>query len=346
MRSTVRVAAVALLLAVSACASEDGTGAPLPGDQGPTAGLTSRIEVLNDWLGQNDQLEVRWTLTNDGRETVWLPRWQAPTAALEADLFDVQVDGASVPYVGRVYKRATPSAADMVAIAPGLSLSAVVPVSQFYRTGQAGEYALQQHVHAGDLAVTSNAVRAVRFENAVEPDAGIHADLVAPGFIGCSSSEQSKINSALSGAASYAANAASYVNGGSHNARYTTWFGTYTSNRFSTIQAHYTSIKSTVDNKKITVNCDCNDSAYAYVYPNQPYTIYVCNAFWSAPTTGTDSKAGTLIHELSHFYAVASTDDWAYGQSAAKSLAKNNPSKAVDNADSHEYFAENNPGQN
>ena len=80
-------------------------------------------------------------------------------------------------------------------------------------------------------------------------------------------------------------------------------------------------------------------------YPNQPYKIYVCNAFWSAPMTGTDSKAGTLIHEMSHFNAVAATDDWAYGQTAAKSLAISNPTKALDNADSHEYFAENTPAQ-
>jgi len=37
------------------------------------------------------------------------------------------------------------------------------------------------------------------------------------------------------------------------------------------------------------------------------------------------------------------SDDWAYGQSACKSLAKSNASTAVDNADSHECFAENNP---
>ncbi|MEO8196116.1 MAG: M35 family metallo-endopeptidase [Thermoanaerobaculia bacterium] len=29
--------------------------------------------------------------------------------------------------------------------------------------------------------------------------------------------------------------------------------------------------------------------------------------------TGTDSKAGTLVHEMSHFNVVASTDDHAYG---------------------------------
>jgi peptidyl-Lys metalloendopeptidase len=79
------------------------------------------------------------------------------------------------------------------------------------------------------------------------------------------------------------------------------------------------------------------------VYPTQPYTIYVCKAFWSAPMTGTDSKGGTLVHEMSHFNVVASTDDWVYGQSGAASLAISNPSQAIDNADSHEYFGENTP---
>jgi peptidyl-Lys metalloendopeptidase len=43
----------------------------------------------------------------------------------------------------------------------------------------------------------------------------------------------------------------------------------------------------------------------------------VCRAFWPAPANGTDSKAGTLIHEMSHFNVVAGTNDWVYGQSGA-----------------------------
>src|SRR5262249_37843775 len=100
------------------------------------------------------------------------------------------------------------------------------------------------------------------------------------------------------------------------------------------------------NNGQITINCGCTSSAYAYVYPSQHYQIYVCNAFWNAPLTGTDSKAGTLIHEMSHFNVVAGTDDHVYGQAGARNLAISNPNAAVDNADSHEYFAENTPFQN
>jgi peptidyl-Lys metalloendopeptidase len=96
------------------------------------------------------------------------------------------------------------------------------------------------------------------------------------------------------------------------------------------------------------VDCTCDgvsdpSSTFAYVYPNQPYTIHVCGAFWQAPVSGTDSKGGTLVHEMSHFNVIAGTNDHVYGQSAARNLAKTNPDQAIDNADNHEYFAENNP---
>ena len=91
-------------------------------------------------------------------------------------------------------------------------------------------------------------------------------------------------------------------------------------------------------------------------------TIYLCDVFWEAPTQGANSKVsnscscmldknsslsylqgGTLIHEASHFTQNAGTKDHVYGQDDCKLLAQNDPDTAVDNADSHEYFAENDP---
>jgi peptidyl-Lys metalloendopeptidase len=159
----------------------------------------------------------------------------------------------------------------------------------------------------------------------------------------CSSSQQSTISQALSAAQTMATNADAYMARGTMGTRYTKWFGAVNSSRVSTIKSHFAAIKSALASKPITVNCGCTDTSYAYVYPTQPYTIYVCKAFWNAPLTGTDSKGGTLVHETSHFNVIAGTDDWAYGQSAAASLAISNPARAIDNADSHEYFGENTP---
>jgi len=54
-------------------------------------------------------------------------------------------------------------------------------------------------------------------------------------------------------------------------------------------------------------------------------------------------QGGTLIHESSHFTQNAGTNDHVYGQDDCKLLAQSDPDTAVDNADSHEYFAENDP---
>ena len=79
--------------------------------------------------------------------------------------------------------------------------------------------------------------------------------------------------------------------------------------RSATVAAHFQAIKEAFASKPVTVDCGCNESYYAYVYPNQPYKIHVCKAFWSAPPLGTDSKGGTLVHEMSHFTVVAGTDE-------------------------------------
>ena len=124
------------------------------------------------------------------------------------------------------------------------------------------------------------------------------------------------------------------------------WTEYRNSSRYSKVVSNFTEISSALSSKTTTFNCACapeHATAYAYVYPNRPYEIYLCNAFWPAPVTGTESQAGTIIHEMSHFYVVAGTADNAYGQSAARRLAINNPYAAVANADSHEYFAENTP---
>ena len=50
-------------------------------------------------------------------------------------------------------------------------------------------------------------------------------------------------------------------------------------------------------------------------------------------STGTDSKAGTIVHEQSHFTVNGGTQDYVYGQSSAKSLASSDPSEAIFNAE-------------
>lgn len=170
----------------------------------------------------------------------------------------------------------------------------------------------------------------------------------APVFSSCTASQQTDLNNALTEATKIANAAKLALTSASYCAhftapRYLEWFGKYSDSRFNTVVQHYTNIADALANQTITFNCDCDDDSYAYVYPTKPYEIFLCKHFWTAPLTGTDSKAGTLVHEMSHFNVVASTDDNVYGQSNCRQLAKDDPAKAIDNADSHEYFAENTP---
>ena len=163
-------------------------------------------------------------------------------------------------------------------------------------------------------------------------------------FNACTTTRQSQLVSARNESKIYASNAENYLLANILNSRYTTWFGVFSSTRYNTVKSNFTAISNAMDNASVHFDCTCTQTnVYAYVYPNQPYNIYLCGAFWVAPLTGTDSKAGTLIHEMSHFNVVAGTDDFAYGQTAAMNLAITNPNNAVQNADNHEYFAENTP---
>ena len=328
------------------------------------AGLVARVSVDKAWLEKSDDVTATVVIRNRGTETAWVPRQHVPTAVLDANLFSVTRNGEPVTYLGRLAKRAAPGAGDYVELKPGASIQGRTELSRHYDMADGGEYLVSFRMdlmnrvpvaESGGDELTSAAVAVWR--NAPVLGKVVDWDALAAeasgreslAYTNCSSSQQSGVSSAFSGATTYSTGAKNYLNSKTYSTvgvRYTTWFGAKNSSRFNTVKSHFTSIENAFLTKAVVVDCACTDNYYAYVYPTQPYKIYVCNAFWSAPNTGTDSRAGTLVHEMSHFNAVAATDDHRYGQAACKSLATTTPKKAIDNADSHEYFAENTPAQN
>lgn len=290
--------------------------------------------------------------TSDRAQT--LLRWQLPEGPLHGPLFRVRgEDGAEAAYRGPLVKRAAPRAEDQVLLAPGEQLSYRVDLSRDYAMPD-GRYTVEYLGRArvagrSDLA-SSRALSLwlsgrVAADLRAAPDAAIAGPITFTGS--CTAGEQTDLTTAVDKATGYAGESKKYLKAmTTPTTRYTTWFGAYTNARHDTVRTHFNKITQAFKKKPLTLDCSCNDNGvYAYVYPNDPYKIYLCGAFWAAPMTGTDSKAGTLIHEMSHFTVVAGTNDWAYGQTAAKALAINSPDRAVDNADSHEYFAENTPAQ-
>ena len=327
--------------------------------------------------GASDDVVVKVTITNTSSTPQYVLKARTPFEGLSAPLFDVTRDGAKVAYTGALIKRGKPSQADYYVLKPGASHTVKVELSSLYDMSVSGDYAIRYRTASPDLflpvangraqaAAAGAAVGELQSDTASfyiegrlprgatseimqalkRPDGGGTVSPAGLSYASCTASQQSTIASAISAAKSMSNDSVSYMARTTMGPRYTKWFGTVTSSRQSTVKSHYTNIKSAFDNQNVVVDCSCKQSYYAYVYPTQPYRIYVCNAFWSAPLTGTDSKGGTLVHEMSHFNVVAGTDDHVYGQSGAASLAISNPTQAVDNADSHEYFAENTPALN
>lgn len=329
-----------------------------------------RVAMLATGGGQ-----VEVIVTNTSARTARVPKWQLPSVEAQSNLFMISRDGAEVRYEGRMVKRPAPAAADFAILLPGQSHRVALDLGEAYDLSQPGMYtvtfasALQYASLSGGSALKQAGGQPMVAQSAplrLWMDAGQRspserlrtsaaAKLVSPAavvngvnYVGCTSARTATAGTAVNSARTYSENAKGYLNANKTGARYTGWFGAYTSSRYATAKQHFVAIDSAMDQNsgQITINCGCTQSYYAYVYPTQPYQIWVCNAFWNAPNTGTDSKAGTLIHEMSHFNAVAGTDDWAYGHAAAKNLANTNPARALDNADNHEYFAENTPAQN
>ncbi len=316
--------------------------------------------------------KIVYSVSNTTNAPVQLLRWQTPVDGVDNNLFAVMQNGQPVAYVGRLVKRPAPTDKDYIELAPGQNLTVEVDLTAYYDMRKGGQFTVRYARSAGD--VVRDAAEAKRggvqggivdFERPAGDSVTIYADAAVDAFdsqdkasggvgifaatnsyVGCTTTRQNQIATARSSASTYANNSKSYLAAGTQGSRYTWWFGAYNSSRYSTVRTHFNNIYSALTSQPFTFDCSCTDSAYAYVYPTQPYKIYLCKAFWSAPNTGTDSKAGTIIHETSHFNVVAGTDDWAYGQTAAHNLAVSNPSRAVDNADSHEYFSENTPARN
>ncbi|MFL5353184.1 M35 family metallo-endopeptidase [Archangium sp.] len=340
-------------------------GAPMEGEtaseqveQQAAGEIQVSLSVTKSTLSAREDVSVLVTLTNVSAQPVRLLKWYVPGGeGLKEGLFSVQRNGEAVEYIGPHFKRVAPRAEDFIVLAPGQSVSGSAPVSGLYDLSESGNYTISYSAHGLEqhsMVLTKTAQLDSNLVNLwIEGRASGQPEIQAQGTVTgqslayslCSSSQQTSVSTAVNSAKTYANNTSTYLNGiASGTTRYTTWFGSYTSTRLTTARNHFTNIKNAFANSAVVVDCSCTDTGtYAYVYPASPYKIYVCGAFWSAPNTGTDSRAGTLIHEMSHFTVVAGTDDWVYGQSGAKSLAISNPTNALDNADNHEYIAENNP---
>ena len=353
------------MLAFAGCVAQEGdegTGSDVGGADvalDPVTGEVSvKLAIDKTTVTSSERVVVRVTLKNESDHPVRLLSWYAPNGEMEENVFAVTRGADEVEFIGPHYKRPAPVADDFVVLGAGMSVTRELDLSDFYDFAKEADYNVRYNVSflrdgaRDSVTLSSNDVGlwigARKSAIQEKPSAGEPLNVTANvTYTKCTTAQAATISDGLNAAGTMVNNAAAYLGGsGSGTPRFTTWFGSYSSANWNTAKTHYATIKDAIDTKALNFDCGCKKTYYAYVYPNQPYNVYLCKAFWTAPLTGTDSKGGTIIHEMSHFNATAATDDWVYGQSGAKSLAISDPLKALDNADSHEYFAENTPAQN
>jgi len=303
---------------------------------------------------------ITMSISNESNEALKILTWNTPLEKMiSADLFKIQNGKNTAQYLGRMVKRGTPTEADYTHLSAGETRTVSIELAKYYQMEVKGNYAVTykglfetlsknaKEKESSTLYKVGNPSINIFFSPPKKKTVRSTANKVNPSFTSCSTSERNILNTAHDAAIVIARNASQTMNSASANTtgeRYSIWFGSPNNTRQSTVKTHFNNIYSALDTQNIAFDCTCTKvSVYAYVYPSQPYKVYLCNSFWDAPVTGTDSQAGTLVHEVSHFTIVAGTDDYEYGQTKAKALAVSEPGKAVFNADNHEYFAENTP---
>lgn len=307
-----------------------------------------------------DAVAVEVRFTNVGTDAAPLARWMIDGAGIDASHLVVTQAGVAVRYLGARVKRRAPTAEDVVTLAPGETRTAVFDLATHFDLRSGGTFqvdlAPMLSLRAGSptdatspLGAGGLLVAEPRMLRAGADPGAAAVAAAAPGE--CTADDREVIASSANAARQYVRDSLRYLAGTTPlGERYTWWFGPNDSARQATVTTTYANMLQKFDARAPRYSCSpsaCSPGVFAFVYPTDAtHTVSLCSAFWSADVTGTDSKAGSLVHEMSHFVTIGSTQDYAYGQTDAHGLVTaGSYSQAIHNADSHEYFAENTPAR-
>jgi len=308
--------------------------------------LTASIRLVED-------ATVVLELSNTAPYTVALLRWNLPLDdRFDSDTFRVLFQGKSVMYIGTRVKFAAPDITDYVFFSPNETKEYTIRLENAYDFSQSGDYDVVFVADVLDYETDAAFHSLPHTRSSFTPLSGVISNSLKFSTtkslyqkIGvratkrtCTANEISQINAGNSAHKEMIGYGKSAIDRG-QTTQFTEWFGAYQATRYTTARDTITWVQ---QNTRIAFECD-DTNAYAYVYPTDTtHTIYICRAFWPANVAGGfDTKAGTIIHELSHFNDIGATRDHVYGTPAARNLARSNPAQAVNNADNYEYFCEN-----
>jgi peptidyl-Lys metalloendopeptidase len=281
---------------------------------------------------------LNFTISNPLSTPQTFLAWGTPTEGDWADMFDIRDEQNNrLTYIGKMVRRGEkPIDEEYVTVAAGEAISAVVNLGDNYEFLSFGKYMVRVDLPGYcelKYAIGEGQVAVFELESVPE-----RKPIGAPqGFTNCQSTQISQINSAISGSITGSSRSYTCLNQGC-DSQYARWFGTYSDTNWNFVSNAFRNINSRLSNSVFNGYCNpsgCGSNVFGYVYPTDTtYTVYLCNMFWQYP----DERVNTIIHEMSHFRALAGTNDYAYGTSACLSLARSNPNQASHNADNVCYF--------
>ena len=335
---------------------------PQPIDSKLVAGIESEYQLYQE----QDAVLLRFTLRNTTQTRLHFLKWGTPFEGFKNDMFQITCSGASIPYQGILVTRGPIQEKDYLVIEPDSELTVTVDLAEGYAFHDDGNCEVVSTVILADVQQSESfSVPPREYHPQVLPMASTEFALQGKrpvstysfdsktDYFGCAAGQQQVIIRAYEEAkvmARNAYNALQTAPDAANAARYITWFGPYDMDRYAVVQGHFYSIRDAIELRDFDWDCnppvspkECDSDVIAYVYPSKPYEVHLCAPFWLLSISGTDSQPGVIIHEASHFSAVAGTLDHCYGHDFCLEYAQNLPLAAIGNAASHHYFAENVP---
>jgi peptidyl-Lys metalloendopeptidase len=362
---------VAMMVGITAC--QGGTEGGDPDESRALAEATTDAFVLRGSLAYrgagvtaDDPVPVQFTLTNSSDHAFDALTWHTPIDASNSNVFHVEKDGEAVAYTGRLVLRANPSADDYVHLEPGESRTWTIDIGELYDLAVPGRYrvaledeAQRVRLHSAERADASP-VTVARVKTSevwidvVEPRrsrvtraiAGAFSSAPTNTFNNCSSSRRSAAAAARVAGRDLADSARfDMLDSGSRSPiRYQHWFGPWQATRYQDVMQNYGAIVLALGFGPIEFTCsppECQSNWVAFVHPNQSDRIFLCNPFFDPPVPGGFSRAGVLIHEVSHYDDGVGADD--FSGSEERCVHPGHPGRALRNAECYRLFAENTP---
>ena len=300
--------------------------------------------------------------TNNANEDLYLLKRGTPLEGLFSQFITVFVAGGPVEYDGPFVHRLPPTKDEFVLLKAGKSISASVQITDAFSIDTDGLYTVQysrplQYLSVNEMSELSNSQ--ILRESSEQKSIHIYLEdthaLLKPSRPEETDEVDYTVNIESCSSASFVGGTAANNKGTldahkklcsgidkvniTNNDLYKKWFGAFTTARQSKVKAVYKKMRDGLAGKAVTyVNGGpyCKPSWYGYTYHNV-VKVYICPAFYAFPIScgspGTYTKEFGLIHEWSHAFGI--TYDRIYGASQSQNLAKTNPDKAVENADSY-----------